>query len=77
MPKVDEFVSDLETLMDLTGIEKHTAFAEFLGVTYMTYCNWRNHKNVASINFHKYAIEAYLRLPERELRALVRERIGE
>lgn len=77
MQKETDFVANLEGLFKLTGIDSRTKFAEFLGVTYMTYCNWRNNNNVASLNFHNYAIEAYLKLPARELKALVRERIAE
>ena len=79
MPKDtdDEFLDNLEKLFEATGITKRTAFADFLGITYMTYCNWRNNNSVASLNFHNYAIEAYLKLPAHELKALVRERIAE
>lgn len=76
MPKESEFVTTLEQLFERTGIDTRTGFAEFLGVTYQSYCNWRNDANVASLNFHKYAIEAYLKLSVRELKELVRERIG-
>lgn len=72
-----EFVTALEELYDRTGIQKQTAFAEFLGISYVTYCNWRTGNYSTRNNFHKLAVEAYLLLSDKHLKALVAQRITE
>jgi hypothetical protein len=68
------FAAKLEQLYVSTGLVNRTSFAQFLGVSYVTYCNWRNGRHQKTNEFPKYSIDAYLRLSEKELRALVVER---
>jgi DNA-binding transcriptional regulator YiaG len=68
------FVAKLEQLYVRTGLSSYTAYAEFLGVTYATLCNWRSGRYQKSNEFPKNSIDAYLRLSDEDLNALVVER---
>lgn len=69
-----EFAANLEALFARSGIESRTDFAEFLGVSYVTYCNWRNGRYAAINDFYSNSIEAYLKLSDLQLQTLVRAR---
>jgi len=72
-----KFNRELEDLYELCGGEKEltrVSFAEFLGVTYASYCNWRNGRYPVN-EFTRNAIEAYLLLDSADLQALVAARI--
>lgn len=71
------FQENLEELFERSGIPTRTGFAEFLGVTYMAYCNWRSGAKWPSNKLTEYAVEAYLMLSDADLKALVEQRIAE
>jgi DNA-binding XRE family transcriptional regulator len=71
--KLPELIDDL---YERVGGEEHlsrTSFAEFLGVTYQTYCNWRTGKTPDN-NFTKFAIESYLSLDNNTLSKMIAKR---
>lgn len=68
-----EFDRDLELLFLRTGLT-HTAVAAFLGVSYVTYCNWRKGRYQGLNNFPKFAVDAYTRLTDGELKVLIDQR---
>jgi DNA-binding XRE family transcriptional regulator len=68
-----QFETSLEKLFLRLGLSR-TGFAEFLGVSYVTYCNWRNGRYEKVNDFPKNSIGAYLRLSDEDLQELVAER---
>lgn len=70
-----QFADELEKLFVRTGIQQRTVFAEFLGVTYQAYCYWRTGAKYPSNKLTEYAVEAYLMLSNKQLKALVSQRI--
>lgn len=73
--KQKPFLELLEELFKRTGIEQRTAFAAFLGVNYVTYCNWRAGHTVTRVV--QFAVEGYSQLSDQALKKLVVERVGE
>lgn len=70
-----QFQDNLEELYTRTGIQQRTVFAEFLGVTYQAYCNWRSGAKYPSNKLTEYAVDVYLMLSDKELKALVVQRL--
>lgn len=68
-----DFDRDLELLFLRTSLT-HTALAAFLGVSYVTYCNWRKGRYKGLNNFAKYAIDVYTLLSDADLMKLVGQR---
>lgn len=75
-----QFVKQLEELYERLGGEAEltrTDFAEkFLGVTYVSYCNWRRGEypvNAMSRN----SIESYVKHSDAELKRILKQRISD
>lgn len=71
-----QFQDKLETLFERSGIPTRTGFAEFLGVSYVAYCYWRTGTKYPSNKLTEYAVDVYLMLSDKELKALVVQRLG-
>lgn len=67
------FAADLELLFLRTNLT-HRDLAAFLGVSNMTYCNWRNGRYKGDNNLPKFAVDAYCRLDDQTLADLIEER---
>lgn len=67
----------LDKLYDKCGGPKsltRTEFAKFLGVSYASYCNWRNGTTQATDSL-KHSVEVHLMLSKDQLSKLVQKRL--
>lgn len=71
--KLPELIDDLYKRLGGEEDMSRTSFAEFLGVTYQTYCNWRTGRKPEN-NFARFAIESYLSLDDITLTKLMAKR---
>ncbi len=71
----DKFVVDLEKLFGRFVNLTRKEFASFLGVSYVTYCNWRTGRYTNANKLPEYAIEGYLKLSTTALNDLLASRL--
>lgn len=67
-------VKKLEELYERTELGNRTHFAKFLGVHYVTYCNYRRGRNRIPEPV-KQLVKQYLKMSDKELKWVISERM--